>query len=86
MGMLGSPAGSSHHLNLCRTLWPVYPTTSLSFNRFLRAVVRESTDSAYRGQESCQVRRQALPWLLLLHLYLQSNICLLRLLRLPVLL
>ena len=68
MDILGSPAGPSHHLNLCRALWPVYPTTSVSFNRFLRPVVRESTDSAYRGQESCQVRRQVLPWLPLTHL------------------
>ena len=63
----GSPAGPSHHLNLGRTLWPVYPTAFISFNRFLRAVVRESTDSAYRGQKSCQVRRQVLQCLLLPH-------------------
>ena len=54
MRILGSSAGPSHHLNLSCTVWPVYPTTSVSFNRFLRAVVRESTDGAHRGQESCQ--------------------------------
>jgi hypothetical protein len=54
--ILGSTAGPSHHLNLGCTLWAVYPTTSVSFNRFLRSVVCESADGAYRGQESCQVR------------------------------
>jgi hypothetical protein len=57
MRILGSPAGPSHYLNLGRALWAIYPTTSVSFNRFLRAAVCESTDGAYRGQETCQVRR-----------------------------
>jgi hypothetical protein len=56
MRILGSPAGPSYYLNLSRALWPVYPTASISLNRFLRAVIRESTDSAYRSQENCQVR------------------------------
>lgn len=85
MRILGSPAGPSHHLNLGCTLWAVYPTTSVAFNRFLRAIIRESTDGAYRGQESCQVRRQVLQRLLLPHRCLQPNICLLRMLRLSIL-
>jgi hypothetical protein len=60
MRILGSPAGPSYHLDVGCTLWAVYPTTSVAFNRFLRAIIRESTDGAYRGQESCQVRRQVL--------------------------
>lgn len=84
MRILGSTAGASHHLNLGCTLWAVYPTTSVSFNRLLRSVVCESTDGAYRGQESCQVRRQVLQRLLLPHLCLQPNICLLRMLRLSI--
>jgi N2,N2-dimethylguanosine tRNA methyltransferase len=73
MGILGSPAGPSHYLNVCRTLWPVYSTTSISLNRFLRAVVRESTDSAHRGEESCQVRRQVLRWLYFFLIYICSQ-------------
>ena len=85
MRILGSPAGSSHHLNLGCTLWAVYSATSVSFDRFLRAVVRESTDGAHRGQEGFQVRRQVLQLDLLPHLCLQPNIYLLRMLRLSIL-
>ena len=85
MRILGSPTGPSHHLNFGCTLWAVYPTIPVSFDRLLRAVVRESTDGAYRGQESCEVRRQVLQQFLLPHLCLQPNICILRMLRLSIL-
>ena len=85
MRIPGSPAGPSHYLNLGCTLWAVYSATFVSFNRFLRAVVRESTDGAHRGQEGFQVRRQVLQRLLLHHLSLQQNIYLLRMLRLSIL-
>jgi hypothetical protein len=49
IGQSGSQAGPSHHLNLCRTLWPVYPTTFVSFDRLLRTIVRESANSARRS-------------------------------------
>lgn len=84
MRILGSTSGPSFHIYFGCTLWAIYPTTSVSFDRLLRSVVCESTDGAYRSQESCQVRRQVLQRLLLPHLCLQPNIRLLRMLRLSV--
>jgi len=44
---LGSPASPPYHFNLCRPLWPVYPTTSIPINRFLCAAVCESADRTH---------------------------------------
>jgi hypothetical protein len=44
---LGSPASPPHHLNVRRSLWPIYSTTSVPINRFLCAAVCESADRAH---------------------------------------
>lgn len=72
MGLLGAPAGPFNNFDLCRALRPIYSTTVVSFNRFLRAVVCEGSDSAYRSQEGCQVRTRALRWSLLF-IYVHSK-------------